>query len=191
VKFIYVATKGAADPTLASIPLHLAVNGSLEVGHDTAVILVGDGAEIAVGRNPPRRGRPAHVRARRKAQGARGPRLRLKGVRSRPWGDRPEPRIGGGLLGDPAGSRQALRGSRQDPRLLTARARAHRRVVTKCADRRPGIQGALEAAAVLVGADARSPRSLGLHARRPSWRKSSRPCLGSAPLLRGTCDGTI
>jgi predicted peroxiredoxin len=49
VKFIYVATKGAADPTLASIPLHLAVNGSLEVGHDTAVILVGDGAEIAVG----------------------------------------------------------------------------------------------------------------------------------------------
>jgi predicted peroxiredoxin len=49
MKFVYVATKGAGDPTLASIPLHLAANGSLEVDHDTSVILVGDGAEIALG----------------------------------------------------------------------------------------------------------------------------------------------
>jgi predicted peroxiredoxin len=49
MKFVYVATRGAADPTLASIPLHLAANGSLEVGHDTSVVLVGDAPEIVVG----------------------------------------------------------------------------------------------------------------------------------------------
>jgi predicted peroxiredoxin len=47
-KFVYLATKGTNDPTLASIPFHLAVNGSVEVGHDAAVILVGDGTEIAI-----------------------------------------------------------------------------------------------------------------------------------------------
>ena len=37
---------GAADPTRASIPLHLAVNGSLEVGHDVGIVLAGDAAEF-------------------------------------------------------------------------------------------------------------------------------------------------
>ena len=37
-----MTTAGSADPTRASIPLHLAVNGSLEVGHDVGVILAGD-----------------------------------------------------------------------------------------------------------------------------------------------------
>ena len=49
MKFVYVVTKGAGDPTLASVPLHLAANGSVEVGHDTAVVLVGDAAEIVIG----------------------------------------------------------------------------------------------------------------------------------------------
>lgn len=46
MKTLYFATAGAADPTRASIPLHLAANGSVEVGHETAVVLVGDAAEL-------------------------------------------------------------------------------------------------------------------------------------------------
>lgn len=46
MKTLYFATAGAADATRASIPLHIAVNGSLEVGHETAVVLVGDAAEL-------------------------------------------------------------------------------------------------------------------------------------------------
>jgi predicted peroxiredoxin len=52
VKFLYVVTKGPGDPTGASVPLHLAVNGSLEVGHDVTVLFAGDGAEILLGDNP-------------------------------------------------------------------------------------------------------------------------------------------
>ena len=46
MKTLYFVTAGATDATRASIPLHIAVNGSVEVGHDTAVVLVGDGAEL-------------------------------------------------------------------------------------------------------------------------------------------------
>jgi predicted peroxiredoxin len=52
MRFVYMATKGAGDPTLASIPFHMALNGSVEVGHDVAIVLVGDGAEIILGDNP-------------------------------------------------------------------------------------------------------------------------------------------
>ena len=52
MRFLYIVTKGAGDPTLASVPLHLAVNGSLEVGQDVTVLLAGDGAEILLGDNP-------------------------------------------------------------------------------------------------------------------------------------------
>jgi predicted peroxiredoxin len=51
MKFVYMATKGAEDPTLASIPLHMALNGSVEVGHDVAIVLVGHAAEIILGEN--------------------------------------------------------------------------------------------------------------------------------------------
>lgn len=44
-----MATTGASDPTKASIPFHMAVNGSVEVGHDTSIILAGDAAEIVIG----------------------------------------------------------------------------------------------------------------------------------------------
>ena len=46
MKTLYIGTAGAADATRASIPLHLAVNGSVEVGHETAVALLGDAAEL-------------------------------------------------------------------------------------------------------------------------------------------------
>ena len=46
MRTVYLATAGPSDPTRASIPVHLAVNGSVEVGHDTGVVLLGDAAEI-------------------------------------------------------------------------------------------------------------------------------------------------
>ena len=49
MKITYFASAGTADPTRASIPLHLAANGSVEVGQETAVILGGDAAELLLG----------------------------------------------------------------------------------------------------------------------------------------------
>ena len=46
MKTLYVVTGGSADPTRASIPLHLAVNGSLEVGHTVTLVLAGDATEL-------------------------------------------------------------------------------------------------------------------------------------------------
>jgi predicted peroxiredoxin len=43
---LYLTTVGSSDPTRASIPFHLAVNGSLEVGHETRVVIVGDATEL-------------------------------------------------------------------------------------------------------------------------------------------------
>jgi hypothetical protein len=51
MKFVYVVTTGTDDPTKASLPLHLAANGSVEVGHDTSVLLAGDATEILFGDN--------------------------------------------------------------------------------------------------------------------------------------------
>jgi predicted peroxiredoxin len=51
MKFLYMGTRGIQDPTKASLPLHLAANGSIEVGHDTAVVLAGDATEIVLGAN--------------------------------------------------------------------------------------------------------------------------------------------
>jgi predicted peroxiredoxin len=47
MRTLYMATSGPADPTRASIPLHLAVNGSLEVGHTVGIVLAGDATELA------------------------------------------------------------------------------------------------------------------------------------------------
>lgn len=44
---LYFLTRGANDPTGASLPLHIAINGSLQVGHDISVVLAGDGADLA------------------------------------------------------------------------------------------------------------------------------------------------
>jgi predicted peroxiredoxin len=46
VKVAYFASAGTADATRASIPLHLAANGSIEVGQEVAIILGGDAAEL-------------------------------------------------------------------------------------------------------------------------------------------------
>jgi len=46
MKILYLASAGALDPTRASIPLHIAANGSVGAGHDCAVALVGDATEL-------------------------------------------------------------------------------------------------------------------------------------------------
>lgn len=46
MKMLYFCTTGSSDPTKASIPLHTAANGSVEVGHETAVVLAGDATEF-------------------------------------------------------------------------------------------------------------------------------------------------
>jgi predicted peroxiredoxin len=51
MKIAYIASAGTADATRASIPLHLAANGSAEVGQEAAVVLVGDAAELVLGDN--------------------------------------------------------------------------------------------------------------------------------------------
>jgi len=51
MKITYFVSAGTADATRASIPLHLAANGSVEVGQDTAIILGGDAAELLIGDN--------------------------------------------------------------------------------------------------------------------------------------------
>ena len=53
-KITYFASAGTADPTRASIPLHLAANGSLEIGQETTIILGGDAAELILGDNAAR-----------------------------------------------------------------------------------------------------------------------------------------
>ena len=46
MKILYVSTTGAGDPTRASLALHAAANGSVEVGDETAVVLMGDATEL-------------------------------------------------------------------------------------------------------------------------------------------------
>ncbi|HYM57073.1 MAG TPA: hypothetical protein VES79_03840 [Solirubrobacteraceae bacterium] len=54
MKITYFVSAGTADATRASIPLHLAANGSVEVGQETSIVLGGDAAEILLGDNADR-----------------------------------------------------------------------------------------------------------------------------------------
>jgi len=46
MRILYLATAGAADPTRASIPIHIAANGSVAEGQECAVVLAGDATEL-------------------------------------------------------------------------------------------------------------------------------------------------
>ena len=46
MRVLYLATAGAGNPTRASLPLHIAANGSVETGQECAVVLAGDGTEL-------------------------------------------------------------------------------------------------------------------------------------------------
>jgi predicted peroxiredoxin len=48
---LYIVTKGIDDATLASVPLHIAANGSLEVGQEVSVVLAGDATDLVIGEN--------------------------------------------------------------------------------------------------------------------------------------------
>jgi predicted peroxiredoxin len=47
VRVLYLASTGPDDATKASLPLHIAANGSVEAGQDCAVALAGDATELA------------------------------------------------------------------------------------------------------------------------------------------------
>jgi predicted peroxiredoxin len=47
MRILYLSTAGSTDPTRASIPLHIAANGSIEAGQECAVVLAGDATELA------------------------------------------------------------------------------------------------------------------------------------------------
>jgi predicted peroxiredoxin len=49
MQVLYMIMKGTADPTGASVPLHLAANGSLEVGDEPIVVIAGDATEYLAG----------------------------------------------------------------------------------------------------------------------------------------------
>jgi predicted peroxiredoxin len=46
MKVLYLATAGAGDPTRASLPLHIAANGSVEADQQCTVVLAGDATEL-------------------------------------------------------------------------------------------------------------------------------------------------
>lgn len=51
MKLLYIVTRGTDDPTLASVPLHIAANGSVEIGHEVTIALAGDATELVIGDN--------------------------------------------------------------------------------------------------------------------------------------------
>jgi predicted peroxiredoxin len=54
MKITYFVSAGTSDATRASIPLHLAANGSLEVGQEASIVLGGDATELLLGDNADR-----------------------------------------------------------------------------------------------------------------------------------------
>jgi predicted peroxiredoxin len=45
-RLLFIASRGTNDPTGASLPFHLAVNGSAEAGIECAIALTGDAAAL-------------------------------------------------------------------------------------------------------------------------------------------------
>ena len=46
MKILYLAAAGPTEPTRASIPLHVAANGSVDEGQECAVVLLGDATDL-------------------------------------------------------------------------------------------------------------------------------------------------
>jgi hypothetical protein len=91
VELLYISTNGSADATKASIPWHLIVNGSIEVGQTARIVLAGDASEIV----------KADVRSALEGVGV--PPLRDLVAT---WGDRRGPRRPGRHVVDAARRRQ-------------------------------------------------------------------------------------
>jgi predicted peroxiredoxin len=54
MRLLYIVTRGMGDPTLASVPLHLAANGSVELGQEVSVVLAAHATELVIGDNAQR-----------------------------------------------------------------------------------------------------------------------------------------
>lgn len=54
MRITYFVGAGASDATRASIPLHLAANGSIEVGQEACIVLGGDATELLLEDNAER-----------------------------------------------------------------------------------------------------------------------------------------
>ncbi len=54
MRLLYIVTKGMEDPTLASVPLHIAANGSVDLGQEVSVVLAGDGTDLVIDDNAQR-----------------------------------------------------------------------------------------------------------------------------------------
>ena len=54
MRITYFVSAGTSDATRASIPLHLAANGSVEVGQETSIVLGGDATELLLEDNADR-----------------------------------------------------------------------------------------------------------------------------------------
>ena len=48
MRCLYLVSSGPADPTRASVPVHLAVNGSLDIGQEVDIVLAGDATEFVL-----------------------------------------------------------------------------------------------------------------------------------------------
>jgi hypothetical protein len=48
MRLLYIVTKGMGDPTLASVPLHIAANGSVDLGQEVWVVLAGDATDLVI-----------------------------------------------------------------------------------------------------------------------------------------------
>ena len=51
MRITYFVSAGTGDATRASIPLHLAANGSIEVGQQASIVLGGDATELLLDDN--------------------------------------------------------------------------------------------------------------------------------------------
>jgi predicted peroxiredoxin len=51
MRLLYIVTKGMGDPTLASVPLHIAANGSLDIGQQVSVVFAGDATDLVIDDN--------------------------------------------------------------------------------------------------------------------------------------------
>lgn len=54
MRITYFSCTGVGDPTRATLPLHIAASGSLEVGHQPSIVLAGDATELVLGDNAER-----------------------------------------------------------------------------------------------------------------------------------------
>ncbi len=51
MRLLYIVPKGTDDATLASVPLHIAANGSVDLGQEVSVVLAGDATDLVIGDN--------------------------------------------------------------------------------------------------------------------------------------------